>query len=58
MNDDDKHRLIEDLKTLAASNLDPAQRDEVLKILARFSDEWPNDAELMRIRLRYSDESK
>jgi hypothetical protein len=58
MNDDDKHRLIEDLKTLAASSPDPAQREEVLKTLARLSDEWPNDAELMLIRLRYSDESK
>jgi hypothetical protein len=44
--------LIEDLKTLAASSPDPAQREEVLKILARLSDEWPNDAELMRIRLK------
>ena len=55
MNDDDKHRLIEDLKTLAASSPDPAQREEVLKILARLSGEWANDAELMCIRLRYSD---
>jgi hypothetical protein len=58
MNDDDKHRLIEDLKTLAVSSSDPAEREEVLKILARLSDEWPNDAELMHIRLRYSDESE
>jgi hypothetical protein len=58
MNDDDKQRLIDDLKSIATSNPDPAQREEVLTILARLSDEWPNDAELMRIRLRYSDESK
>jgi hypothetical protein len=58
MNDDDKQRLIEDLKSIAASSPDPAQREEILKILAHLSDEWPDDAELMRIRLRYSDEAK
>jgi hypothetical protein len=55
MNDDDKQRLVENLKFLAASNLDPAARQEVLKILARLADQWPDDAELMRIRLRYSE---
>jgi hypothetical protein len=57
MNDDDKQRLIEDLKSIACS-LDPAEREEVLKILAHFFDTWPDDAELMRIRLRYSEESE
>jgi hypothetical protein len=57
MNDDDRQRLIEDLESIAHS-LDPPEREEVLRILARFFDEWPDDAELMRIRLRYSEESK
>jgi len=58
MNEDDKQHLIAELEAIAASIRDPAKREEVLKILARFSNEWPNDDELLRIRLRYSDESK
>jgi hypothetical protein len=58
MSDDDRRRLIADLEAIAASIRDPAKREEVLKILARFSNEWPDDDELLRIRLRYSDESK
>jgi hypothetical protein len=54
MSDDAKQRLIEDLKNLAASSLDPAKRDEILKIVERLSNEWPDDDELLRIRLRYS----
>jgi hypothetical protein len=57
MNDNDKQRLIADLEAIAASIRDPAKREEVLKILARLSNEWPDDDELLRIRLRYSDES-
>ena len=55
---DDRQRLIADLKTIAASIRDPTKREEVLKIIARLSpesDEWPDDAELLRIRLRYDD---
>ena len=58
---DDRQRLIENLKAIAASIRDPAKREEVLKIIARLSpgsDEWPDDAELLRIRLRYDDEPK
>jgi hypothetical protein len=57
MNDNDRQRLIADLEAIAASIRDPAKREEVLKILARLSNEWPDDDELLRIRLRYSDES-
>jgi hypothetical protein len=58
---DDRQRLIENLKAIAASIRDPAKREEVLKIIARLSpesDEWPDDAEPLRIRLRYDDEPK
>ena len=58
---DDRQRLIADLKAIAASIRDPAKREEVLKIIARLSpesDEWPDDTELLRIRLRYDDEPK
>jgi hypothetical protein len=54
MNEEDKKRLIADLEAIAASIRDPAHRQEVLKIIARFSDEWPDDDELLRIRSRYS----
>jgi hypothetical protein len=57
MSDDRKH-LITELQEIAASINDPVKREEVLKILARFSEEWPDADELLRIRLRYSDESK
>jgi len=46
MNDEDKQRLIAELEAIAASIRDPAQRGEVLEILARLHDEWPNDDEL------------
>jgi hypothetical protein len=55
---DDRQRLIADLKAMAASIQDPAKREEVLKIIARLSpevDEWPDDAEMMRLRLKCSD---
>jgi hypothetical protein len=58
MNDEDKQRLIAELEAIAASIRDPAQRGEVLEILARLHDEWPNDDELMKLHLKYSDESK
>jgi hypothetical protein len=55
--DADRQRLIEDLKNLAASTPDPAKRDEILKTLEHLSDEWPSAEEVLRIRLRYSEES-
>lgn len=58
MTDADRQRLIEDLKNLAASTLDPVKRDEILETLEHLSDEWPSAEELLRLRLRYSDESK
>jgi hypothetical protein len=58
MSDDDKKHLIVELQEIAASINDPVKREEVLKILARLSDEWPDADELLRIRLRYNDESK
>jgi hypothetical protein len=58
MSDNDKKRLIAELEAIAASIRDPDRREEVLKILARLSDEWPDADELLRIRLRYSDGSK
>ena len=58
---DDKERLLADLEAIAASIQDPAKRAEVQRIIARLfpeSDEWPNDAEPLRIRLSYDHESK
>jgi hypothetical protein len=58
---DDRQCLIENLQAIAASIRDPTKREEVLKIIARLSpesDEWPDDAELLRIRLRYDNEPK
>jgi len=58
---DDRQPLIADLKAIAASIRDPAKREEVLKIIARLSpesDEWPDDAELLHIRLRHDDGPK
>jgi hypothetical protein len=58
---DDRQRLIADLTAIAASIRDPAKREEVLRIIARLSpesDEWPDEAELMRMRLRCDDKPK
>jgi hypothetical protein len=57
MSDANRKHLIAELQEIAASIDDPVKREEVLKILARLSDEWPDADELLRIRLRYSDES-
>jgi hypothetical protein len=59
LNDERKH-LLADLEAIAASIRDPEKRKEVLKIIARLSpesDEWPDGAELMRIRLKCSGSS-
>jgi hypothetical protein len=55
---DEKERLLADLEAIAASIQDPAKREEVQRIIARLShqaQEWPHDAEMMRLRLKCSD---
>ena len=55
---DEKERLLADLEVIAASIQDPAKRQEVQRIIARLShqaQEWPDDAEMMRLRLKCSD---
>ena len=55
---DEIQRLVADLEAVAASIRDPARREEVQRIIARLSDEgreWPDEAELMRLRLKYAD---
>ena len=55
---DGTQRLVADLEAIAASIRDPARREAVRRIIARLAhqgQEWPDDAELMRIRLKYSD---
>ena len=56
MTDADRQRLIEDLENLAASTPDPAKRDEIRKTLEHLSVEWPSAEEVLRIRLRYSED--
>ena len=54
---DDKERLLADLEAIAASIQDSAKRDEVQRIIAQLSyraQEWPDDAEMMRLRLKCS----
>ena len=54
---DDKERLLADLEAIAASIQDPAKREEVQRIIAQLSyraQEWPDDAEMMRLRLKCS----
>jgi hypothetical protein len=55
---DEKERLLADLEAIAASIQDPAKRQEVQRIIAQLSyraQEWPDDAEMMRLRLKCSD---
>jgi hypothetical protein len=55
---DDREHLLTDLEAIAASIQDPAKRQEVQRIIARLSyraQEWPDDAEMMRFRLKCSD---
>ena len=55
---DEKERLLADLEAIAASIQDPAKRYEVRRIIARLShraQEWPDDPEMMRLRLKCSD---
>jgi len=54
---DDKERLLADLEAIAASIQDSAKRGEVQRIIAQLSyraQEWPDDAEMMRLRLKCS----
>jgi len=46
------------LGAIAASIQDPARREEVQRIIARLShraQEWPDDAEMIRLRLKCSE---
>ena len=55
---DDKERLLADLEAIAASIQDSAKRDEVQRIIAQLSDraqEWPDEVEMMNLRLKCSD---
>ena len=55
---DEKERLLADLEAIAASIQDSAKREEVQRIIARLShqaQEWPDEAEMMRLRLKCSD---
>jgi hypothetical protein len=54
----EKERLLADLEAIAASIRDPAKRQEVQRIIAQLShqaEEWPDEAEMMRLRLKCSD---
>jgi hypothetical protein len=54
---DETRRLVADLEAIAASIRDPARREEVRRIIARLARqdaEWPDEAELMRLRLKHS----
>ena len=55
---DEREGLLADLEAIAASIQDPAKRQEVQRIIAWLShqaQEWPDDAEMMRLRLKCSD---
>jgi hypothetical protein len=55
---DERERLLADLEAIAASIQDPAKRQEVQRIIARLSDraqEWPDEVEMMNLRLKCSD---
>ena len=57
---DGKERLLADLEAIAASIQDPAKREEVQRIIARLAhqdQEWPDDTEMMRIRLKYTNDA-
>ena len=54
-------RTVTDLQAIADAASDPAERQEVLKIITRLSrqeEEWPDIDELIRIKLRFSSEPK
>jgi cytochrome c-type biogenesis protein CcmH/NrfG len=54
---EERERLLADLEAIAASIQDPAKRQEVQRIIARLSHQaqkWPDDAEMIRLRLKSS----
>ena len=56
----ERERLLADLEAIAASIQDPAKRQEVQRIIARLAhqdQEWPDEAEMIRIRLKYDNEA-
>jgi hypothetical protein len=55
---DERERLLADLEAIAASIQDPVKRQEVQRIIAQLShraQEWPDETEMMRLRLKCSD---
>ena len=55
---DERARLLADLEAIAASIQDPVKRQEVQRIIAQLShraQEWPDETEMMRLRLKCSD---
>jgi hypothetical protein len=55
---DERERLLADLEAIAGSIQDPVKRQEVQRIIARLSDraqEWPDEVEMMNLRLKCSD---
>jgi hypothetical protein len=55
---EETERLLADLEAIAASIQDPAKRQEGQRIIARLShraQEWPDDAEMTRLRLKCSE---
>jgi hypothetical protein len=55
---DERERLLADLEAIAASIQDPAKRQEVQRIIAQLShraQEWPDETEMMRLRMKCSD---
>jgi hypothetical protein len=56
--DAERKCLLADLEAIAASIQDPAKREGVRRIIARLAhqdQEWPDDAEIMIIRIKYDD---
>ena len=54
----ERDRLLADLEAIGASIQDPAKREEVQRIIARLAhqdQEWPDNEEIMYIRLKYTD---
>jgi hypothetical protein len=55
---DARERLLADLEAIAASIQDLAKRQEVQRIIAQLShraQEWADETEMMRLRLKCSD---
>ena len=55
---DERERLLADLEAIAVCIQDPAKREEVQRIIPQLShraQEWPDDAEMIRLRLKCSE---